>query len=117
MLKKVFFILAFCLSQGLLAQQDFLRMSDLSRMRIDLLTDADVLRVKQQLAANNVTIDQVRPLLLNKGLSITEYDKLKTRLQTAASRPNSSQGRYRYDQQEDERRKQQQKKLIKFQWK
>ena len=112
MLKKVFFILAFCLSQGLLAQQDFLRMSDLSRMRIDLLTDADVLRVKQQLAANNVTIDQVRPLLLNKGLSITEYDKLKTRLQTAASRPNSSQGRYRYDQQEDERRKQQQKKLI-----
>ncbi|NBR37078.1 MAG: sugar transporter [Chitinophagales bacterium] len=94
------------------AQQDLLRMADLSRLRIDLLTDDDVIRVKQQLVANKLTIDQVRPLLLSKGLSASEYEKLTQRLQTATTRPNTTKGRYRYDAQEDERRKQQQQKLI-----
>jgi protein involved in polysaccharide export with SLBB domain len=94
------------------AQQDLLKMQDLSRLRVDLLTDEDVLRVKQQLVVNKLTIDQIRPLLLSKGLSVSEYDKLNQRLQTAAMRPNTAKGRYRYDPQEDERRRQQQQKLI-----
>jgi len=112
MVKKFFILLVLFLPLLAGAQQDLLRMQDLSRMRVDLLTDEDVLRVKQQLVANKLTIDQVRPLLLNKGLSVTEYEKLSQRLQTAITRPSTTKGRYRFDAQEDERRKQQQQKLI-----
>ena len=72
MYKKILILVLAFLPLLAVAQQDLLRMQDLSRLRVDLLTDEDLLRVKQQLVANKLTIDQVRPLLLNKGLSVTE---------------------------------------------
>ena len=112
MRQKILLVLFVFCSVQLMAQQDLLRMSDLSRMRVELLTDADILQVKQQLVKNNVTIEQVRPLLINKGLPLAEYQKLQQRLQTSDLRSSANKSRYRYDPLEDERRKQQQKKLI-----
>jgi protein involved in polysaccharide export with SLBB domain len=73
-------------SQG----QDMMQLRNLSNYRVDLLTDADLLKIRQQLSAQNVTIDQVRPLLISRGLPLAEFSKLKTRLQSSSSNAKTS---------------------------
>jgi hypothetical protein len=51
--------------------QDLLKNRDLKTFKTEFLTDADVLKIKQQLSTQNVTIDQVRPLLINRGMSLS----------------------------------------------
>lgn len=65
--------------------QDMMNLRNLSNFRVDLLTEADVLKIRQQLNNQNVTIDQVRPLLINRGLPLTEFSKLKSRISGAGS--------------------------------
>jgi len=113
MLKKLFFLLAIGIYMQLaFAQQDVLRSSNLSAIKIDFLTDNEVVKIKQQLAANNLTLEQVRPLLLSKGLSSVEYEKLKTRLQVISRSTNRAKGGFRYDEQEAEARKKKEQDLI-----
>jgi len=107
----LFFLLFFLLQTGF-AQQDVLRSSNLSAIKIDFLTDNEVLKIKQQLAANNLTLEQVRPLLLSKGFSSVEYEKLKTRLQVLSVATNKAKGGLRYSQQEAARRKKKEQQLI-----
>ena len=107
----LYFLLFFLLHTGF-AQQDVLRSSNLSAIKIDFLTDNEVLKIKQQLAANNLTLEQVRPLLLSKGFSSVEYEKLKTRLQVLSVATNKAKGGLRYSQQEAARRKKKEQQLI-----
>jgi len=72
-------VLAFLQSSVLLAQ-DLLKSQDLSTLKVDYLTDAEVVKIKGQLQANNVTIEQAEPMALSKGMSAGEFAKLKTRL-------------------------------------
>ena len=67
-----------------------MQLRNLSNYRVDLLTDADLLKIRQQLSAQNVTIDQVRPLLISRGLPLAEFSKLKTRLQSSSSNAKTS---------------------------
>ncbi|KRD07498.1 sugar transporter [Flavobacterium sp. Root901] len=60
--------------------QDILRSKDLSTINVDYLTDDDLAKISAQLKNNNTTIEQVEPMALSKGMSQTEYDKLKARL-------------------------------------
>jgi len=68
--------------------QDLLKSSDLSTLQVDNLSDSDVLKIKAQLQANNMTIQQAEPMALAKGMSASEFAKLKTRI---ASTGNSSE--------------------------
>lgn len=68
--------------------QDLLKSSDLSTLKVDNLSDAEVATIKTQLQANNSTIDQVEPMALAKGMSSAEFAKLKLRL--AATTTNSA---------------------------
>jgi protein involved in polysaccharide export with SLBB domain len=82
-MKKIFFVIVLFLalynSQSLYAQ-DLLKISDLSTIKVDYLTDDDIAKIKTQLKSNTTTIEQVESLLIGKGMPTSEYAKLKTRL-------------------------------------
>nr|WP_315152553.1 SLBB domain-containing protein [uncultured Flavobacterium sp.] len=72
-------VLAF-LQPSVLLAQDLLKSQDLSTLKVDYLSDADIAKIKGQLQSNNLTIEQAEPMALAKGMSATEFAKLKTRL-------------------------------------
>jgi protein involved in polysaccharide export with SLBB domain len=75
------FLLVFALFQsGAMRAQDLLKGTDLSTVKVDYLSDAEIAKIKTQLQNNNTTIEQVEPMALAKGMSATEFAKLKTRL-------------------------------------
>jgi protein involved in polysaccharide export with SLBB domain len=65
---------------GTLMAQDILKGNDLSTIRVDYLSDGDIAKIKSQLQSNNVTIDQAESMAMAKGMSATEFAKLKKRL-------------------------------------
>jgi len=77
----LFLVVAIFQSQSLLAQ-DILKGTDLSTVKVDYLSDSDIAKIKTQLQNNNTTIEQVEPLVLAKGMSATEFAKLKVRLRS-----------------------------------
>ncbi|MBF4492914.1 SLBB domain-containing protein [Flavobacterium sp. MR2016-29] len=60
--------------------QDILKSKDLSTVKVDYLSDDDLAKISAQLKSNNTTIDQVEPLVLSKGMSQVEFDKLRIKL-------------------------------------
>ncbi len=79
-------LLMFALFQsGNLVAQDLLKGTDLSTVKVDYLSDSDIAKLKTQLQTNNVTIDQVEPMALAKGMSATEFAKLRIRLGAPAT--------------------------------
>lgn len=54
-------------------------------MKVEALSDNDIAKVKAQLQKNNLTIEQVGPMLLAKGMSESELSKLKDRLSTSVA--------------------------------
>ena len=83
-------LLTFTLFQsGAMLAQDLLKGTDLSTVKVDYLSDADIAKIKTQLQTNNTTIEQVEPMALAKGMSATEFAKLKVRL---GSQTPSAQG-------------------------
>jgi len=82
-MRKIFtaLLLLFVLFQsGTLLAQDLLKGTDLSTLKVDYLSDSDIAKIKAQLQTNNTTIEQVEPMALAKGMSATEFAKLKARL-------------------------------------
>ena len=78
------FFLTFCLfllSQSLVAQ-DILKGKDLSQIKVDQLSDADILKLKTQLTSAGMTIDQAEQMSISKGMTQSEFAKLKKRLET-----------------------------------
>lgn len=105
-------ILFFCAFVMRVHAQDVFQLKNLSNFKVELLTDSDVLKIKQQLSAQNVTIDQVRPLLVNRGMSLIEFSKLKTRLLTGNSSRLTSTGKYKYNEKETDSRKLKDQKSV-----
>jgi protein involved in polysaccharide export with SLBB domain len=73
-----------------LTAQDLLRSTDLSTLKVDSLKDSDIAKIQTQLQSNNMTIDQAEPMALAKGMSASEFAKLKLRLATPIADPNIS---------------------------
>lgn len=63
-----------------LKAQDILKGRDLSTIKVDQLSDADIAKLKGQLNDSKITIDQAEQMALAKGMSAAEFAKLKTRL-------------------------------------
>jgi protein involved in polysaccharide export with SLBB domain len=72
-------LLAFLTSHQAKAQ-DVLQSKDLSTLRIESLSDADIAKIQAQLKSNSLSIEQAQPLIIAKGMSATEFAKLKIRL-------------------------------------
>ncbi|PIF31401.1 protein involved in polysaccharide export with SLBB domain [Flavobacterium sp. 9] len=61
--------------------QGILQSKDLSAIKVDYLSQDDLVKIAAQLQSNNMTIDQAEPIALSKGMSQDEFDKLKIKLQ------------------------------------
>lgn len=83
----VLVIAIFCSGEAAQAQ-DLFKTKDLTQLRVEQLSDADVQKLKIQLSQNNITIDQAERIALSKGMSAAEFAKLKQRL----SKPDNNSG-------------------------
>lgn len=83
------FVLAL-LSSSLVTAQDLFSGSDLSTIQVDNLSDADIVKLKNQLKANSISNVQAEQLALSKGMSATEYGKLRKRMDGITGTFNSN---------------------------
>ena len=60
--------------------QDLLRGTDLSTVKVDKLSDADILKLKKQLETSGLTQQQAEQLAISKGMPVSEVQKLRSRL-------------------------------------
>ncbi len=102
-MKKLLFIafLFFALTQTTTVKaQDLLKGQDLSTLKVDYLSDADLAKLRSQLQSNNMTIEQVEPMAMAKGMSAAEFAKLKARLgmkSASAAKPKLKKPSYSFD--------------------
>ncbi|MCK9403284.1 MAG: SLBB domain-containing protein [Chitinophagaceae bacterium] len=81
-LKTLLLVLSLFLLTQPLQSQDLLKGKDLSQVRVDQLSDADIVKLKAQLTGAGLTIEQAEPQALAKGMAPAEFAKLKQRLAT-----------------------------------
>ncbi len=81
MLRVFCMLLLFVCFAHPLKAQDLLRNYDLSSIKVDKLSDADIIKLKQQLDASGLTEEQAEQIALSKGMPLTEVQKLRVRLQ------------------------------------
>ena len=60
--------------------QNLLSGKDLSTIKVDALTDAEIAQIQAQLKQSGVSIDMVEAQAIAKGMSPAEFAKLKARL-------------------------------------
>ncbi|MDR6762493.1 protein involved in polysaccharide export with SLBB domain [Flavobacterium sp. 2755] len=70
--------------------QDILKSKDLSTIKVDYLSQDQLAEISGQLKSNNMTIEQVEPMALSKGMSQEEFDKLKSKLNNMSSGSTSN---------------------------
>jgi protein involved in polysaccharide export with SLBB domain len=74
---------------GVLQAQDILKGRDLKQVRVDELSDGDIAKIKAQLSASGMSLEQAEPMVLSRGMSVTEFNKLKQRMQGSVSGASS----------------------------
>ncbi len=78
--------------------QDLLKRNDLSQVKVDQISDADLIKLQQQLQQSGYTIDQAEQLAQAKGMPSSEIAKLKARLARLGTgvgdNKNSTNNRY-----------------------
>lgn len=103
-MKKILVLIVFLIALfqcSSVMAQDILKGNDLSSVRVDYLSEGDIAKIKAQLQSSNRTIDQVESSVLSKGMSATEFAKLKERLALSSGR-NAATGKSRgFDSDED----------------
>ncbi|WP_202701655.1 SLBB domain-containing protein [Flavobacterium sp. UGB4466] len=60
--------------------QDIIKSKDLSTVKVDYLSDDEIGKIVTQLKSNNATINDVQSMALSKGMTQSEFDKLRTRV-------------------------------------
>ncbi len=70
--------------------QNILSGKDLSTIKVDALTDAEIAQIQAQLKQAGVSIDMVESQAIAKGMSPAEFAKLKARLASSKSGSKSS---------------------------
>lgn len=94
LIKTALLSLSFLLltSTTILAQNstNLLTGKDLSTIKVDALTDAEIAQIQAQLKQANVSIDMVESQAIAKGMSPAEFAKLKARLSSTKSTSNKS---------------------------
>ena len=83
MMRKIFYVLTLffvLLTASNVSAQDLLKSQDLSTIKVDYLSDTDIAKIRAQLKSNGTTIEQVESMALSKGMSSSEFSKLKARV-------------------------------------
>jgi protein involved in polysaccharide export with SLBB domain len=82
-------LFVFTLSVNVKAQS-FLAGKDLSTIKVDALTESELTQLQQQLKSSGLTIDQIEQQAIAKGMSASEFAKLKARLQNVKAGNNGN---------------------------
>ena len=69
--------------------QNILSGKDLSTLKVDALSETELAQIAQQLKSNGLTIDQVEQQAIAKGMSPSEFAKLKAKLQSVKTTGNN----------------------------
>ena len=88
-MRFLLFIAAFLFITNLSFAQGALSGKDLSTIKVDALSDAEIGQIQQQLKQGNTSIDQIKTQALAKGLSAVEFEKLRSRLNSTSNIINS----------------------------
>ncbi|BAV10196.1 protein involved in polysaccharide export, contains SLBB domain of the beta-grasp fold [Filimonas lacunae] len=86
---RIALLCAFLSGVGYVNAQDLLKKNDLSQVKADQLSDAEIAKFSQQLQSSGLTIEQAEQIALAKGMPATEINKLKQRLQTPGTTSGS----------------------------
>ena len=73
-------ILTLLIITSTVTAQDILKGNNLASVRVDQISDADIAKLKAQLTAQGMTIEQAEPMAIAKGMSAAEFAKLKDRV-------------------------------------
>lgn len=95
LVRTLFLFLALLMAQETMAQ-DILKGKDLSTLKVDQLSDADIAKLKAQLSESKLSIEQAEQMALAKGMSAAEFAKLKARL-SAGGNQNNITGKLKAD--------------------
>lgn len=77
---RVLFCVVLVLMGFYSSAQDLLKRNDLSQVKVDQISDADLMKLQQQLQQSGYTVDQAEQLAQAKGMPAAEAAKLKERL-------------------------------------
>lgn len=76
-----FFLLVVLLLNGqILFSQELLKSNDLSKIKVDQLSDADITKYQQQLKSSGLTEDQAQQIAIQRGFPAEEMEKLRLRV-------------------------------------
>ena len=79
---KIFFrsltlVLLFAIIAQTANAQGFLAQKDLSQFKVEMLSEADISKIKERIQSSEFTIDQLKAQAMAKGLSAAEFEKLR----------------------------------------
>jgi len=92
---RVLFTLAILFCFVGLHSQDLLKSRDISSVKVNLLSESDIVKITQQLSNAGLTIEDVREQLIARGMPTTEYIKLKERINLSPSKGKILSGKYK----------------------
>ena len=69
--------------------QGFLAQKDLSQFKVEMLSEADISKIKERLQSSELSIDQIKTQAFAKGLPASEFEKLRTRLSATNNATNT----------------------------
>jgi protein involved in polysaccharide export with SLBB domain len=84
----ILFVLFVIIAQTAHAQ-GFLAQKDLSQFKVEMLSEADISKIKERIQSSEFTIDQLKAQAMAKGLSAAEFEKLRTRLSATNNTVNN----------------------------
>lgn len=87
---KAIMLVSFSLSILVINAQDLFNMKDLSTVKVDQLSETDLAKIQSQIAGSGMSMEQVEQMALSKGMSVTEFAKLKTKLESLGKIPPTS---------------------------
>lgn len=65
--------------------QDLLKGKDLSQIKVDQLSEADIAKLKAQILSSGMSLNQVEQVAISKGMTASEFAKLKKRMEDQGS--------------------------------
>ena len=83
--KLVLLLVVLTIVSNFVSAQNPLNGQDLSQVKVDALTETQITQIKTELSKRGLTIDQVESQAIAKGMSPTEFAKLKERLSNPIS--------------------------------
>ncbi|NBR57109.1 MAG: sugar transporter [Chitinophagia bacterium] len=82
-------VLLFAVTAQTVNAQGFLAQKDLSQFKVEMLSEADISKIKERLQSSELSIDQIKTQTSAKGLPAAEFEKLRTRLSATNNTVNN----------------------------